>query len=53
MKGKRSVNRRVPGTGGVGLLDGDLVDAGLVDPVDYRVSQLTHQLNWAEKRCDT
>lgn len=36
--------RRPPGAGGVGLLDGDLVDACLIDPVDGRVSQLTHQL---------
>lgn len=28
----------------MGLLDGDLIDPRLVDPVDDRVSQFTHQL---------
>lgn len=36
-----------PGTGGLRLLDGDLVNARLIDPVDDRVSQLTHQLGGA------
>jgi len=38
------VGHSVPGAGGVGLLDGDLIDPSLVDPVDDRVSQFTHQL---------
>lgn len=39
-----------PGTGGLRLLDGDLVNASLVNPVDDRVSQLTHQLGGANTR---
>lgn len=30
------------------LLDGDLINARLVDPVDDRVSQLAHQLEGAK-----
>lgn len=36
-----------PGTGGLRLLDGDFINARLVDPVDDRVSQLAHQLDGA------
>lgn len=39
-----------PGTGGLRLLDGDLINARLVDPVDDRVSQLAHQLEGASTR---
>ena len=39
-----SVDCFVPGAGGVGLLDGDLIDPGLVDPVDDCVPQFAHQL---------
>lgn len=42
-----------PGTGGLRLLDGDLVNARLVDPVDDRVSQLTHQLGGANTQSHT
>lgn len=42
--GPRNLARRSPGTGGQGLLEGDLVDAGLVDAVDDAVAQFTHQL---------
>lgn len=32
----------------MGLLDGDLINACLIDPVDDRVSQLAHQLEGAK-----
>ena len=43
--------RCAPGAGGVGLLDGDLLDARLVDAVDGVVPQLTHQLDGQTDTC--
>lgn len=40
----------VPGTGGIGLLDGDLINPSFIDPVDNCVPQLTHQLKAAGKQ---
>ena len=43
--------RCAPGAGGVGLLDGDFLDARLVDSVDSVVPQLTHQLDVQTDTC--
>lgn len=39
-----------PGAGGVWLLNRHLLDPRLVDPVDDRVSQFTHQLKEEQMR---